>query len=115
VRINRQVRSGLGLYAVEGVAALREVDEGEGAEVTEGAADEARVAEPDRDGIDVGLGGDHVGGVELTSGQGSVARFLAPCLDPLAKLPGELLAGAHRLGGEFQLERGSLPAQLVRT
>ena len=53
----------LGLDAVEGVAALGEVGEGQGAQLAEGALDAAGVTEPERDVVDVCLGGDDVGGV----------------------------------------------------
>ena len=77
---SRRVGSGVGwvcrllrLDAVEGVAALGEVDQCQGAERVESAFDQAAVAELDRDRVDVGLGSDHVGGVQLAAGQGRVA------------------------------------------
>ena len=71
------------------------------------------LAQPGGDRVEVGLGGQHVGGVQFPPGQARVAGRLAAGLDPLPVPLGVLPAGLDGLGVELHLQRGGLAGQLL--
>ena len=84
-----------------------------GADRVQAAVAVAVVADPDGDGVDVGLAAQDGDGVDLAAGDGGVAGVLAADLDPLPGRLRVLLAGLDALGVELHLQRGGLAGQLL--
>jgi hypothetical protein len=109
----RLVLAGEAGEAVQRVAAGGEVGEDEDAELVQGAG-RPGAAQPQREGVDMGPGGESVGGVHLAAGDRGVPGLLAADLDPLPGPAGVLPAGFDGLGCQLHLQRGGLAEKLVK-
>ena len=106
-------RRGRGLDPVQRVASLGQVGQRQGPQPVQAAFEQPALAQPGGDRVEVGLGRQHVGGVQFPPGQARVAGGLAAGLDPLPVPLGVLPAGLDRLGVELHLQRGGLAGQLL--
>ena len=107
------VTFGVGAEAVEGAAALGQVEQDPGPELADRAFDLAGVAEPGGQRLDVGVGRQRLGGVEFPAGQGGVTRVLAAGFHALTLAAGPCLAFRHCFRRELELEGSGLAGELL--